>query len=263
MIGVEGDVYLFDSPRLGRLIVPVQSAQVEGPPPPVAETKPSTQHPWEGRFSTSTEIVHNSKSERLIKVNFRLEKRWQEDEFRFTPEYEFKQSNGATSTDVLNADAYFRHDFPYRLFALYAPQIEEDRNYKFEGIPLDYRLLRHELGVGVRVIEHDKSVLRLGVARNRYILTLLNYAVNAKSWSNSFFAEAELDLPYEIEIRNRGEYYRFEDTNEADGWKNEFEISKRLVGAVVLSLKHEYRRNAPEIKGEDYSKFVFLIGVDF
>ena len=81
LIGVEGDVYPFDSPRLGRLIVPVQSAQVEGAASACRRNQTVNATSLGGRFSTSTEIVHNSKSERLIKVNFRLEKRWREDEF--------------------------------------------------------------------------------------------------------------------------------------------------------------------------------------
>lgn len=284
LIGTEGDTLIFESPRFGILKIPSETARVErsiqaeGLPDEEATPKPTDTPqqkpavvpdklhrgiPWEGRFSTSTEILHNTQSEQRIKVDFRLEKRWRDDEFRFKPRYEFKQSDGVTETDVFNADIYYRHDLPHRLFVLYAPQIEEDRDYRVSGLPLDYRLVRQELGGGVRVVEHDKSVLRLGLARNHYGLRLLNYSLDATLWSTSLFAEAELDLPFEIDIRNRGEYHRYEETDAVDGWENEFEISKRLIGAVVLSLKHEYRRNAPEIKGEDYSKFVFLVGVDF
>ena len=69
-------------------------------------------------------------------------------------------------SDILKADASWRHDFPNKLFSLYTPSVEWNRAYLVNNVPADYILLQQEIGVGVTAIAKPKLNLRLGIAEN-------------------------------------------------------------------------------------------------
>jgi hypothetical protein len=78
----------------------------------------------------------------------------------------------------------------------------------------------------------------------------------------SLFAEFEAKLPWRISLTNRGVWYYSIRTKD-EGWENRFEVSKKLTETLTVGVRHETRRNNPDVRAADYERLRMLFGLDF
>ncbi|CAM2775158.1 hypothetical protein [Rariglobus hedericola] len=292
MVAEEGDVLVFDTERFGVMRIPrgnvtleredtvqVQAAAEENASAgnvvradasaDVAQlamaSKPdpaSKKIPWHVRLAFSTELIEDTTNKAEWIFELRAERKWARDELRFEPRYEYKSENGRATSDLLKLKNYYRHDIGRWWFVQYLPYYELNRQFTYQGLPLDYQYLRNELGAGIRVIDRPGSILRVGAAESFYNIDLLNYDASLSLRSESVFVEAELDFPWRVSIRDRGQILWYSNGDE-QGIGNELEITKHLNDFWWIGVRHEYRVNAPELQGGDLSKLKVFLGVDF
>jgi hypothetical protein len=234
----------------------VQLAMVSASPPASKAT------PWHMHVAFSAELIRDTADKSEWIFEFRAEKKWERDELRFEPRYEYKSENDRTTSDLLKLKTYYRHDIGRWWFVQYLPYYELNRQFTFQGVPLDYQYLRNELGGGIRVIDRPGSILRVGVSESFYNIDFLDYPAHRSLRGESVFVEAELELPWRVSIRDRGQVLWYSD-GAGRGIGNELEITKHLSDVWWIGIRHEYRVNAPELQGGDLSKLKVFLGVDF
>jgi len=217
---------------------------------------------WRMHVAFSTELIHDNANKAEWIFELRAERKWEKDELRFEPRYEYKAENDRTTSDLLKLKTYYRHDIGRWWFVQYLPYYELNRQFTYQGLPLDYQYFRNEFGAGVRVIDRAGSILRVGVAKSFYDIELLEYDAQISLHGKSVFIEAELDLPWRVSIRDRGQVLWYSD-GLGQGMGNELEITKHLNDVWWIGVRHEYRLNAPELQGDDLSKLKVFLGVDF
>ena len=85
------------------------------------------------------------------------------------------------------------------------------------------------------------------------------------SWMiESAFLEMEWKLPWRLCLSERGVWYgRAPGDNQRSGWENCVELSKKLTEILSASMRHEIRRNDPNVRVQDYARLKLLLGVDF
>lgn len=300
LVGREDGVIVFQSARFGELRVPETEATVEptapvvppagadtgigekayavapvGKPAPAAEpdgvavegpvqdpAKPKRWWaPWSGRLAFSTELVADSSDRTESILELRLERKWKNNELRVEPRYEFKSDNDNTTVDIWKVRGYARHDLPKRLFVQYVPYYELNRQYTVDGIVADYELAQHQIGAGVRVLERKGSILRIGAAETFSSLEFRKQDANVSFSATSAFLEAELELPWRVSLRDRGQWLIYD--NGEVGWTNDLEVTKKLSADWLIGVRHEVRENSPELQGSDYTKLRVFFGLSF
>lgn len=219
--------------------------------------------PWHGRIAFSSQLAAStSSSSQSDVVEGKMERKWTGDELRFEGRYEFSATDDETSTDLTKANAYWRHDISKHWFTILHPSLEWNGNYVVDDEDADYFLIQTELGVGRTVWDHQGKKLRLGVAENIYNVWELTDESYAMHNVESAFLEAELKLPWNMKLTERGIRY-FSLSGGSGGWENQFELSKKFTENLVVALKHDIRRNEPDWRLEDYSSWRILLGLDF
>lgn len=248
---------------------PADHAAMADPSADAAQLVMASQHeptakrsPWRMHVAFSLELIHDASDKAEWIFELRAERKWARDELRFEPRYEYKSDNDRTTSDLLKLKTYYRHDFGRWWFAQYLPYYELNRQFSVQGVPLDYQYVRNEFGGGIRVIDRPGSILRIGVAESFYNIYLLDYPIDISLRSESVFMEAELDLPWRVSLRNRGQVLWYSDGG-GQGIGNELEVTKHLNDFWWIGVRHEYRVNAPELQGDDLSKLRVFLGVDF
>lgn len=282
-----GGTIVFASDRFGVLTVAASEAEVVAADagtakalgasapaptsPPPAETGPDNwlhRHlrPWRGQLSLALEGKREDNRRNNLLLEARARRHWTHDELRLNSRYEYTEEDSRTTTDVLKADAYWRHDLPWlkrRLFALYSPEVEYNRGYKHEGLPIDYVLFKQEVGLGVAVVDHAQRKIRVGLAENRFDLWVVSpLSAHAASYAESAFLELELQLPYGIRITDRGTWY-FSGNKDEFGRENQLKITKKLSDGFILGVRHEVRRDVPASQASNYSLWRLLLGLEF
>jgi hypothetical protein len=288
----EGDMILFQSERFGLLRAPAASAEVILAEPPAAsgvaeaakedapksdvavERWPFSPHAlaeglksffgsWHGRFAMSAEMMEDSREQNSGTVEAVLQRKWADDEVQITGRYDYATVDEArTSTDMIRGSGVWRHDFPGKLFAVYRPTLEWNRAYYRLGVPADYVLLQQELGVGVSIVDKDSRKLRVGISENLFDTWLTTTDTHITQTVESVFGEVEARLPWRIVITDRGVWY-YSIADQSKGWENRFEINKKLTETLTMGLRHEVRRNNPDVRSADYQRLRVLFGLDF
>ncbi len=219
--------------------------------------------PWKGRFSFSTELVSDTADRSAVTLDARLRRKWENDNVEMKLRYDYRETEGLTTRDLAKMSASWRHDFGVRLFALYIPALEWNRNYKSAGVSADYLLLQQEIGAGVSLLDRDDRQLRLGISENRFDVWITEPARSHEGTNvESLFVEAEWSLPWRITLTERGVYYYDLDARN-EGWENKFQIDKMLTETLSIGVLHELRENSPDSRVADYTLLKLLIGLDF
>ena len=289
----ENGKIIFQSPRFGNLSVPEGDATVEVtsqpppiiapvPPEPEAETPPSIYdqillrrlrqrveegivrwwEPWTGRLAASTDIVHDSQDRKVFLAEGRVRRQWAKDEVRLEARYEYREENSVKTVDLIKGSGLARHDFSARIFGSYRSLLERDNANSNGFQPFPYVLLQQQLGVGVHILRRDRIKVRAGVAENFFNVWALDSDEKSSEHTESLFFEAEAFLPWRITMTERGVWYYSVDAKD-QGWENEFEFSKKLTDSLSVGIRHEFRRNNPDSRVQDYERLRFLIGYDF
>lgn len=219
--------------------------------------------PWSGRFSFSTELVSDTKDRSTITAAAKVRRKWERDDVEVSLRYDYTETEGVTTRDIARMTGAWRHDFESRLFALYNPAVEWNRNFVSQGAVADYLLLQQELGAGVNLLNRDDRELRIGISENRFDVWVTD-GVGGHQGANveSVFMEAEWQLPWRITLSERGVYYYSLSTSE-DGWENRFQVDKKLTETLTIGVLHELRYNNPDVRVSDYSLLKLLLGLDF
>ena len=271
-------------PATGASANPAEPVVASTPPPsapatatpapkqtPTGDTSPNNwlhRHlrPWRGQLNLALEGKHEDNRRDKLLVELRAQRRWTADELRLNSRYEYTEEDTRTTTDLLKADAYWRHDLYHlgrRLFALYSPEAEYNRGYKYKETPIDYILLKQQLGLGLTVVDHATRKVRLGLAENRFDLWVLTPVYgHASAYAESAFLELELQLPYGIRITDRGTWY-FTGGEGKFGRENQLEIAKQLGDGFLLGVRHEVRKDVPASQASNYSLWRILLGLEF
>jgi hypothetical protein len=219
--------------------------------------------PWNGRFSFSTELVSDTSDRSTVTLAARLRRKWENDDVEMKLRYDYTETEKVTTRDLAKVSASWRHDFGTRLFALYIPALEWNRNYQSAGVSADYLLLQQELGAGVSLLDREDRQLRLGVAENRFDVWITEPARSHEGTNvESIFVEAEWVLPWRITLTERGVYY-YDLGARNEGWENKFQVNKQLTETLSMGLLHELRENSPDSRVADYTLLKLLIGLDF
>lgn len=286
----DGDILVFQSERFGVLRVPAASAKLTlaNPPQPVVaeavegggEADVEVEYfpfspfalagmlknffgSWHGRFTVSAEMMKDSVERNSGTIDGHVLRKWTNDEVQVSARYDYATLDESTpSTDMIKGSGVWRHDFPTKLFAVYRPTLEWNRAFYRQGEPADYVLLQQEFGAGLTVIDAENRKVRLGVAENLFDTWITPTETHLSQTVESVFAEVEARLPWRIVVTDRGVwYYSFAD--KTTGWENRFEISKKLTETLTMGLRHEVRRNNPDVRSADYRRLRLLFGFDF
>lgn len=217
---------------------------------------------WHGRFSVSSSMVSGSTDTRAASVETKLQRKWKRDEVSLTGRYEFGQTNGVTSTDVVKANGSWRRTLSRKLFATYRPTLEWNRASVSKGRAVDYLLLQQEIGAGVTLYNRPAFKLRLGLAEAMFDNWVFTDDSHTGRRKESVFSELEMTLPWRGTLTNRGSWY-YSLGGESAGWENQFELSKKFTDTLSLSLRHEVRQTKTDERIEDYALWRLLIGFDF
>lgn len=282
-------VFVFQSGRFGVLRVPVWEAEVilgQPPTPAVAaeveqlqEGKVSEERwpfsplamtqalksffgSWHGRFSVAAEVLENARDHSSSTVEAKLQRKWKHDEVQISGRYDYASVNNITATDMMKAAGVWRHDFPGKLFAVYRPSLEWNRQFYRLGEPADYVLLQQELGAGVNLVSTDTRKLRVGASENLFDTWVTPIDSHTSQTVESLFAEFEANLPWRITLTDRAAWY-YSIASSTDGWENRFEINKKLTETLTVGVRHEVRRNDADLRSADYERLRMLFGFDF
>ena len=220
--------------------------------------------PWHGRFAASAEEVSNNSAQNSLALEGHLTRKWAHDEVQLNGHYDYSDTNGLTTTDMLRADASWRHDFlESGRFVQYRPTVEWNRANVRNGVPSDYVLLHQEIGGGQTVFAKPGRVVRVGLSENLFdTWTEGPVASHNSHVVESGFVETELKLPWRITMKDRAVLYN-PLTNARTGWENHLDLSKKLTETLSLSVQHEIRRNNPDGSAQDYKRLKLLLGLDF
>lgn len=294
LVGREGDVIIFESERFGTLRVPAAAADVKLAQPVAANVMPRptpkprapepedessiwgrfAPHaltsaledlfgPWHGRFSFATEAVADTKSRDNTTVEARMHRKWTLDDVQVGGRYDYSQTNGVTTTDIVKADSMWRHELPRRMFTQYRPMLEWNRASFRAGQPSDYLLLQQEVGAGISLLNTTDRKLRTGVSENLFdVWTIVPVAGHSSRATESAFIESEWKLPWHIALTQRGTWYHAT-ADEPDGWESRVELNKKLTETLSTAIRQESRHNSPDQRVQDYSRLRLLLALDF
>lgn len=220
--------------------------------------------PWSGRFAFSTEVVTDTTDRNTLSADLQLQRKWKSNEIQLKGRYDFSQTDGRTTTDMVKADGLWRHDFRGRGFALYRPALEWSRASFRSGVPSDYVLVQQEIGGGLNLLAKEKVKVRTGISENIFdVWSLVPGGDDHSSRrSESAFVENELKLPWSLLVVQRGIYY-YSISTQQDGWENRIELTKKFTKTLSTAIRHELRRGSPDGKAVDYTRLRLMFGVDF
>lgn len=219
--------------------------------------------PWTGRFAFSTEVVTDSADRTNLSLDLLLQRKWKTNVVQLKGRYDFNQTDGRTTTDMVKADGLLRHDFQRKGFVLYRPVLEWSRASFRSGMPSDYVLLQQEIGAGLNLIAKEKVKVRTGVSENIFdVWSIAPGDAHNSRTSESVFVENEFKLPWSLLMVHRGVYY-YSFTTQDDGWENRIEFTKKFTKTLSTALRHELRRGSPDGKAQDYDRLKLLFGLDF
>jgi hypothetical protein len=162
----------------------------------------------------------------------------------------------------LKADGAWRHDFTPRLFTVFRPVVEWNRQFRNNGVPADYVSLQQELGAGITVVGSDTRKLRLGLSHNLFDLWNTVAATHTSRGIGSAFAEVEAKLPWRMTLTERAVWY-YPLGRQRDGWENRFDLDKKLTQTLTVGVHHEVRHNNPNVAMADFSMTRLMLGFDF
>lgn len=222
---------------------------------------------WHGKFAVSAEVLNDTAEHNSETVQVQLGRKWEHDTLKLNGRYDFGATNHVTTTDLLTADASWRHEFPEHFFSVYQPKLEWNRNFYTSttpALPADYVLLQQEAGVGVNLSTSKTRKLRTGVSENIFSVWTTPAATAAQDThtAESVFLEGEMKLPWRISITDRGIYY-YSIARDTEGWENRFEIDKKLTETLTVGMRHELRTNNPDVRVADYRRLKLLFGLEF
>jgi len=293
-------VIVFQSERFGELRVPADQAEVVPAQAPVdtpvaatpaAEPAPAAPNgesvaeearasaglarltarlragfkPWTGRIAFSTEVVSDTADRSTLSLEGRLSRKWASDEVQLNARYDFSQTNDLTTTDLLKADALWRHSFRRRKnsFVQYRPTLEWNRANFRSGVPADYVLLQQEIGYGISLLTKPERKLRVGVSENLFDVWTTTPPTSHNSRTvESAFIETELRLPWGLLLTDRGVYY-YSFASQNDGWENRIDLTKKFSATLSTAIRHETRQGSPDGTAQDYTRLRLLLGLDF
>ncbi len=219
--------------------------------------------PWHGRLAVSTEVVSDTADRSHLSFEAQLRRKWKSDEVQLKGRYDYSEVNELTSTDMIKADALWRHEFSKKAFALYRPSVEWNRASFRGGLPNDYVLLQQEIGVGITLLSTPARKLRVGVSENLFdVWNTAPVDSHLSKTAESAFIETELRLPGGILMTERGVYY-YSFTTRGDGWENRLEFTKKFTETLSTAVRHELRRGSPDGRAQDYTRLKVLFGLDF
>ena len=219
--------------------------------------------PWHGRFAFSLEQLSNTVKQDNLGVEMTLLRKWKSDEVQLKGRYDFNDTNGTTTIDLLKAEGLWRHDYPKNWFTLYRPTLEWNRASFNNGVPNDYLQLQQEIGGGVGLITRARAKVRTGVSENLFdIWTTVGDKTHSSRTAESLFLETELKLPWRMNLSERGVYY-YSIASGEDGWEHRIELTKKFTETFSTSIRHEIRRFNPDGKTQDYTRLKLLFGLDF
>ncbi len=288
------DDFVFQSERFGLLRVPAEGARIifakkpakgvaalpaeelagsttegeaELPGPAVltrlAATLRTAFAPWTGRFAFSTEVVTDTADRTNISVELQLKRKWQADELQLKARYDFNETSGRTTTDMLKADGQWRHDFRGKGFMHYRPVLEWSRASFRAGAPSDYLLLQQEIGAGLNLVATPRTKVRAGVSENLFdVWGLTPGGDHDTRTMEAVFLENEFKMPWSLLLVQRGVYY-YSIATEENGWENRVELTKKFTKTISTAVRHEVRRGSPDGKSQDYTRLKLLLGLDF
>ncbi|WP_148218054.1 DUF481 domain-containing protein [Opitutus terrae] len=217
---------------------------------------------WHGRFSVATEVLEDARQHGSATVEAKLQRKWKNDEVQLTGRYDYASTNEVAATDMVKADGVWRHDFPRKLFSVYRPSVEWNRQFYRDGAPSDYVLMQQEVGAGVNLFNTDTRKLRAGVSENLFDVWVTPTDFHTSHAVESVFTEIEAKLPWRITLTDRSVWY-YSIASQTDGWENRFEVSKKLTETLTIAARHDIRRNNPDERAADYERLRVLFGVDF
>jgi hypothetical protein len=219
--------------------------------------------PWSGRFAFSTEVVTDTANRTNLSAELQLKRKWQANEVQLKGRYDFNQTDGRTTTDMVKADGLLRHDFRGNGFILYRPTLEWSRASFRAGVPSDYLLLQQEFGTGLNLVAQEKFKVRTGVSENLFdVWSIFPGDAHNSRTSESAFLENELKLPWSLLVSQRGVYY-YSLASAGEGWENRIELTKKFTKTFSTALRHEIRRGSPDGTAQDYTRLKLLFGLDF
>lgn len=219
--------------------------------------------PWKGRFSFSAELVTDTTDRSTITLAAKLKRKWERDNVEMNLRYDYTETEQITTRDLARMSASWRHDFEGRLFGIYTPGLEWNRNYNVGTAAADYLLLQQEVGAGINILNREGRQLRVGLSENLFDVWVSEPEnLHQGSHTESVFVETEWKLPWRITMSERGVYYYSLETHE-DGWENKFQIDKKLTETLSVGILHELRYNTPDVRVSDYKLLKLLIGLDF
>ncbi len=219
--------------------------------------------PWHGKFAFATEVVSDTADRTNTSLEAHMQRKWKRDEVQLNSRYDFSETNQLTTTDVVRADASWRHDFNQSQFAQYRPTVEWNRANFVNGVPSDYVLLQQEIGAGYTVLAKPTSKVRVGLSENLFdTWTMGPTASHNSRVAESGFVETEFTLPWRMKMTQRAVLYN-PFTNTRTAWENWVELSKKLTETLSISLRHEVRKNNPDGSAQDYQRLRFMLGLDF
>ena len=298
LVGRKDGIIVFQSDRFGELRVPADKAKVvpgKPAPAPVAaapgvepasvapDDDPAAEarmdsglarlaarlregfKPWRGRVAFSTEVVSDTADRSTLSIEGRLSRKWTADEVRLNGRYDFSQTKDLTTTDIIKADALWRHDLSRKRnsFVQYRPTLEWNRANFRAGLPADYLLLQQEIGYGISLLARPERKLRVGVSENLFdVWTTSAPADHTARTVESAFVETELRLPWGLLLVERGVYY-YSFSSQDDGWENQIDLTKKFTATLSTSIRHETRQGSPDGKAQDYTRLRLLLGLDF
>jgi hypothetical protein len=293
LVGRQDGIIVFQSDRFGELRVPADKAKVvpaKPAPAPVAAApvvEPDADapddarrdsglarlaarlregfKPWSGRVAFSTEVVSDTADRSTLSLEGRLSRKWTADEVRLNGRYDFSQTNDLTTTDIVKADALWRHSLSKRRnsFVQYRPTLEWNRANFRAGRPADYLLLQQEIGYGISLLARPERKLRVGVSENLFdVWTTSTPTDHTARTVESAFVETELRLPWGLLLSERGVYY-YSFSSQDDGWENQIDLTKKFTATLSTSIRHETRQGSPDGKAQDYTRLRLLLGLDF
>lgn len=219
--------------------------------------------PWHGRFAFSTEVVSDSSDRSNVALDGHVQRKWKSDEVQLSARYDYSETNQLATTDTVKGTGSYRHDFSSARFVLYRPTLEWNRANVRNSVANDYVLLQQEIGAGFNLLSKPTRKIRAGVSEN--LFDLWNTAPVKEHTSRtveSLFEEAELTLPWRMNLSQRGVWY-VPINARANGWEHRIELNKKLTETLSVAVRHEIRRNNPDGSSQDYTRLRLLLGLDF
>jgi hypothetical protein len=221
--------------------------------------------PWRGRLAFSADVVTDTSDRTTISLEGRLSRKWTANEVQLNGRYDYSETNALTTTDMLKADALWRHSFSRQRnsFVQYRPTLEWNRASRKAGLSADYVLLQQEIGFGMSLLSRPERKLRMGVSENLFDVWTTSPPTSHNSRTvESAFIETELRLPWGLLLTERGVYY-YSFVSQNDGWENRIELTKKFTETLSAAIRHETRQGSPDGTAQDYTRLRLLLGLDF